>query len=293
MEALATHRVASMAALNAAKSVPARGGSKLATLLAPRAPGTLGFQGPSRDVKCFVKRDHKKYKHGTLRGTFRRPRDERGWRKRIPIQEPWSELVERPHKYGRDTRMGRKPIPIPDGVKFRYDSNRTLSFKGPFGALWLRIPTYLTLTYDSETKALRLSKNNATRLAHRMQGKIHKLIRNMIEGVHVGWRKSVQCVGIGYKLEVKPIEEGSKELGILMTIGLRRPLMKGIPKGLKVTAKERDTVIEIEGCDITKVTMYASRLRKIKKPDPYKGKGVRYLGEEVILKKRQGAGGGS
>jgi large subunit ribosomal protein L6 len=192
------------------------------------------------------------------------------------------------------SRIGKLPIPIPDKVKVAV-SGRTIAVEGPIGKLsWTHRPE-LTVQVDSSAKILTVTRNDESRLTRSLHGLTRSLIANMIEGCLKGYSKSLEVYGVGYGVSL----QGTK---FTATVGLSHSVVFDVPAGLKIEIKtpqargdSEPARFTISGADKQAVGELAARIRKVRKPEPYKGKGVRYAGEHVrrkVGKAFAGAGGG-
>lgn len=173
------------------------------------------------------------------------------------------------------SRIGKKPVPVLDGVKVSV-SGRTINVEGPQGKLaWEHHPD-VTVSLDDKTKEVVVTRKNDERLARSLHGLTRSLVQNMIEGVKKGYEKRLEVIGVGYVVSLQ-----GKTLAL--RVGYANEIKKTIPEGLKVTCPDQTHVV-IQGCDKQKVGQFAAEVRAVRKPEPYKGKGVRYQGEFVKIK---------
>jgi large subunit ribosomal protein L6 len=171
------------------------------------------------------------------------------------------------------SRIGNKPVAIIDGVKIAVNG-RTVSVEGPKGKLsWEHRPE---VSVTVEGKEVVVKRANNEREARAFHGLTRALINNMIFGVKNGYEKRLEIVGVGYQATLK-----GKVLA--MRVGFANELQRAIPEGLTVTVPDATHVV-IQGADKQKVGQFAAELRQLRKPEPYKGKGVRYQGEQIKLK---------
>src|SRR5215204_1141827 len=150
------------------------------------------------------------------------------------------------------SRIGRKPVPVPNGVTVTLNGN-AITVKGPKGEL-----------------------------SRALHGLTRSLIANMVEGVTNGYRKQLEITGVGYKAEVRPF-------GLQLALGFSHPVQVKAPEGIKLTAPNPTTVV-VEGASKELVGQVAAEIRKLRKPEPYKGKGVKYQGETI--RRKAGKAGG-
>jgi large subunit ribosomal protein L6 len=176
------------------------------------------------------------------------------------------------------SRIGKKPIALPAGVKYTVDGT-LVKVEGPKGKVQQVIPAGIKLeTKDGFLHAVRESDSQAA-----VHGLTRALVFNMVEGVTKGWTKDLDIVGIGYRAELK-----GKEM-VVFTLGYSHPIEFPLPSGISVTIDPKQTKLSVSGIDRQKVGQVAADMRSLRKPDPYKNKGVRYTGEK--LKKKVGKTG--
>jgi large subunit ribosomal protein L6 len=171
------------------------------------------------------------------------------------------------------SRIGERKISIPDGVTVSVNGN-VVDVKGPKGELTLEFSKLVSVLVEDGvvlTKQIKPSQE-----ANMMQGTTNSLISNMITGVSKGYDKGLEAVGVGYRFQVS----GNK---ITISAGYSHPVIMEAPEGLTVTS-ESNTEITIHGIDKQKVSEFAANVRKVREPEPYKGKGIRYKGEHVRRK---------
>lgn len=171
------------------------------------------------------------------------------------------------------SRIGERKLVIPDGVTVNVDGT-LVTVKGPKGELNLEVSKLVSVVVEDGvvlTKQIKPSKE-----ANVMQGTTNSLISNMITGVSKGYDKGLEAVGVGYRFQVS----GNK---ITINAVYSHPVVMEAPKELSVTS-ESNTEITIHGIDKQKVSEFAANVRKVREPEPYKGKGIRYKGEKVRRK---------
>lgn len=171
------------------------------------------------------------------------------------------------------SRIGERKLVIPDGVTVSVNGN-VVDVKGPKGELNLEFSKLVSVVVEDGvvlTKQIKPSKD-----ANVMQGTTNSLISNMITGVSKGYDKGLEAVGVGYRFQVS----GNK---ITINAGYSHPVVMEAPVGLTVTS-ESNTEITIHGIDKQKVSEFAANVRKVRELEPYKGKGIRYKGEQVRRK---------
>ena len=176
------------------------------------------------------------------------------------------------------SRIGKKPIPIPKGVKVTI-SNNIVSVQGPKGKLDTTVPPGIKVEQrDSTLVALRENDQQAA-----LHGLARALVNNAVEGVTKGWSRELEIVGIGYRAEMK-----GKGV-VVFNLGYSHPIEYPLPSGVEVAVDPKQTRLTLTGIDRRKVGQVAAEMRSLRPPDPYKNKGVRYVGEK--LKKKVGKTG--
>lgn len=171
------------------------------------------------------------------------------------------------------SRIGNRNLVIPEGVTVTVNEN-LVTVKGPKGELSLNTSNLVNVEVVDNT--LKTTVSNETREANVMQGTTNSLINNMIIGVSAGFTKGLEAVGVGYKFNV----QGNK---IIVNAGYSHPVEVIVPEGIKAELVN-NTEITVSGIDKQKVTEFAANIRKIRQPEPYKGKGIRYKDEYVRRK---------
>jgi large subunit ribosomal protein L6 len=171
------------------------------------------------------------------------------------------------------SRIGKKPVTVPKGVTLDLEGN-TVAVKGPKGELRRTLhPEMKVALADGSFTVARPSDEPRHKALH---GLSRTLVQNMIDGVTKGFSKTLEIQGVGYKAEAKPY-------GVNLIVGFSHPVKYEAPKGIKISV-ENNTVVKIEGADKEIVGQVAAELRAVRPPEPYKGKGVRYQGEQVRRK---------
>ncbi len=176
------------------------------------------------------------------------------------------------------SRIGKNPIPVPDGVEVKIDG-RKVDVKGKLGALSHTVNPGLTVEYDEAAKLVRVSRERDTREARALHGLNRVLIANMVRGVSEGFEKHLEVHGTGYQVRV----EGSK---LVLRVGYSQPVEMPIPDGIQVDvqAPANPGRFTIKGCDKQLVGQFAADVRAVRPPEPYKAKGIRYA-DEVVRRK--------
>lgn len=171
------------------------------------------------------------------------------------------------------SRVGKKPVVLPAGVKAE-KKDLTLTVTGPKGSLSLELHPKVEVTVN-EKEVLVDVKNKENKKEKALWGLFRALVQNLVDGVTKGFEKKLEVVGVGFKVAV----QGTK---IVMSLGFSHPVEVDIPKSLTVTADKN--VITISGAGKQEVGQFAAEIRELKKPEPYKGKGIKYI-DEVIIRK--------
>jgi len=174
------------------------------------------------------------------------------------------------------SRVGKKPITIPAGVKVTIQPDR-IDFEGKKGKL--SSPLYAGIQASLDGGALALTRAEETKSARSLHGLCRALAQNAVRGVTEGFAKQLEIVGVGYKAKV---EKGKLEV----SLGYSRPIVYEIPAGVEVVA-EKPTLLSVRGIDRQLVGQVADDIKHFRLPDPYKQKGVRYVGERLIKKERK------
>ncbi|HYG74823.1 MAG TPA: 50S ribosomal protein L6 [Planctomycetota bacterium] len=172
------------------------------------------------------------------------------------------------------SRIGKKPIAIPAGVDVKVAGNK-VTVKGPKGSLSQEITGAISVEVDAAAKEVRVNRQGDVRMDRAKHGLYRALIANMIEGVTKGYEKALEIQGVGYRAQLK-----GKKLELFVGYNTKIPEVYNIPEGVTVTVPQ-PTQINIVGIDKQLVGQVAASIRLIRKPDVYKGKGVRYAGEVV------------
>ncbi len=171
------------------------------------------------------------------------------------------------------SRVGKNPISVPEGVKI-VRKERMITLEGPKGTLHHTIPAGIEVT--EEDGRIILNRSNDQRRQRSLHGLTRTLVANMVTGVTNGFRKTLEIVGVGYRADVQG--------DILnMTLGYSHPIRFKIPEGISIQV-EKQTLINVQGIDKYLVGQVAAKIRDFRKPDPYKGKGIKYT-DEVIRRK--------
>ncbi len=176
------------------------------------------------------------------------------------------------------SRIGRKPIVIPAGVDVKLDGTN-ISVKGPKGKLDSTIHPIISL--DIEDGIINVKRPNDEKQARSLHGLTRSLVANMVEGVSAGFSKTLDIQGVGYRAAM----QGNK---LVLTLGFSHPVERTETDEIKIEVPAPNRIV-ISGVDKQKVGQFAAEIREIRPPEPYKGKGIRYLGE--FIAKKEGKAG--
>ena len=171
------------------------------------------------------------------------------------------------------SRVGRKPIPVPPDVKVVIEG-RDVRVEGPKGKLSHTVPEILAVSLQNGQ--LSVGRSSDHRTARALHGLTRALLANMVQGVKAGFEKKLEIVGIGYRAQLQA-------RALQLTLGYSHPVLFPLPEGIQAEV-EKQTLITLRGADKQLVGQTAAKLRALREPDPYKGKGVRYV-DEVIRRK--------
>jgi len=173
------------------------------------------------------------------------------------------------------SRIGKKPVQVPGGVKVGV-ADSSISVEGPLGKLDWTFRPQIGVKYDEASKSIVLTRDSEDREVRALHGMSRALIQNMVVGVTTGYEKKLEVVGVGY---LAAVDKGHLQL----RVGFANEIHKKIPDGLSVKCPDQ-THIVIRGMDKQQVGHFAAEVRAVRKPEPYKGKGIRYEGEVVRRK---------
>jgi large subunit ribosomal protein L6 len=172
------------------------------------------------------------------------------------------------------SRIGNKAVEIPDKVKINIDNAGSVSVEGPKGKLNWTLPRGISGKIDNNR--VTLARSAETRSVKALHGLSRALVHNMVQGVSEGFTKNLEIEGVGFKAAV----QGAK---LNLSLGFSHPILFDIPKDIKITVVE-NTKLTIQGVDKKLVGQVAADIRRFYPPEPYKGKGVRYAGEQIRRK---------
>jgi large subunit ribosomal protein L6 len=177
------------------------------------------------------------------------------------------------------SRIGKRPVDVPGNVQVTVDGN-TVKVKGPRGELTRTFSGELTIAQSGSTITVERPSDEPRHKA--LHGLTRTLLANMVEGVTKGYTRQLEISGVGYKAEVRPY-------GLQLSLGFSHQIEFRPPAGVKLTAPQ-PTVVIIDGADKEKVGQVAAEIRGLRPPEPYKGKGIRYQGEQI--RRKAGKAGG-
>ncbi len=171
------------------------------------------------------------------------------------------------------SRIAKKPIEIPNGVEFKVDG-REVSAKGPKGQLSVTLHDSVELKQDD--KLVTLAPKDGSQAAMAVTGTMRSVVSNIVEGVTAGFEKRMQLVGVGYRAQAQ-----GKQLNL--SLGLSHPVNYPVPEGIEIETPAA-TEIVVRGCDKQRVGQVCAEIRAYRPPEPYKGKGIRYVDEQIVRK---------
>jgi large subunit ribosomal protein L6 len=173
------------------------------------------------------------------------------------------------------SRVGRQPVPVPAGIKVQVADGK-VRVEGPKGKLEFVYHRNMKVQYDEAGKAVKVSRPDDERLNRALHGLTRSLIANMMEGVSKGYEKRLKIEGIGYQARMD-------KKTLVLTVGYANSVEMNAPDGVSVELTDPTTIV-VRGADKQKVGQFAAEVRKVRKPEPYKGKGIRYENEQVRRK---------
>jgi large subunit ribosomal protein L6 len=174
------------------------------------------------------------------------------------------------------SRIGRKPVPVPANVKVSIDDS-TIHVEGPKGKLSWSFRREIGVRYDADGKQVLVERGDDERQSRALHGLTRSLIANMVEGVANGYTKKLEIVGVGYQAQLK------KANTVALQVGYANQVVLEAPPGVSVTVPDATHVV-VSGADKQAVGQFAAIIRDVRRPEPYKGKGIRYEGEVVRRK---------
>src|SRR3954452_100025 len=174
------------------------------------------------------------------------------------------------------SRVGRKPVEVPASVKVAV-ADSTISVEGPNGRLSTPFRREIGVAYDEASRQVLVTRGDDERLSRALHGLTRSLIANMVQGVTAGYTKRLEIVGVGYQAQLK------KANTVALQVGYANQVVLEAPPGVTVTVPDATHVV-VSGADKQAVGQFAAVVRKVRPPEPYKGKGIRYEGEVVRRK---------
>lgn len=171
------------------------------------------------------------------------------------------------------SRVARNPVPLPKGVELA-QAEGAVKVKGPKGELKFKLPAHVTVSVTDGTANVATDSTAQKTMA--LAGTTRAILANMVTGVSKGFERKLELVGVGYRAQA----QGKK---LNLTLGFSHPVVYSVPEGITIDTPSQ-TEIVIKGSDKNRVGQVAADIRRYRPPEPYKGKGVRYSGENVVLK---------
>ncbi len=177
------------------------------------------------------------------------------------------------------SRIGKKPIDLPQGVEIKIDEKNMVTVKGPMGTLSQQISKEISVEMEDGT--ININRPSDLKKHKSLHGLSRSLVANMVEGVTKGYEKKLEIVGVGYRAN----KQGNN---VVLSLGFSHPVELTAPEGITLEVPSQTEII-VKGIDKQQVGNYAAKIRAYRKPEPYKGKGVRYAGE--IIRRKEGKTG--
>ena len=178
------------------------------------------------------------------------------------------------------SRIGRLPVEIPAGVEITVAENNVVTVKGPKGTLTESLPVEMDIKVENNQVVV--TRPNDLKKMKSLHGLTRTLVANMVTGVTKGYEKVLEINGVGYRAQKKGKE-------ITFNLGFSHPVVMTDPEGIE-TEMDGQNIIIVKGIDKEKVGQYAAEIRELRKPEPYKGKGIKYSDERIIRKEGKTAG---
>ncbi len=175
------------------------------------------------------------------------------------------------------SRIGKQPVAIPGGVKVVVDAGK-IRVEGPKGKLELTPHPNMKVAYDDQKKVLQVTRPDDDRLNRSLHGLTRSLLNNMVQGVTKGYEKRLKIEGIGYQARMD-------KKAVVLTVGYANAITLAPPEGVTVELPDPTTIV-VKGADKQKVGQFAAEIRASRKPEPYKGKGIRY--ENEVVRRKEG-----
>jgi len=181
------------------------------------------------------------------------------------------------------SRVGKKPIPIPDKTQVSID-NQAVTVKGPRGSMSLEVHSEMAVAVEDNN--IVVSRPSDLKRHRALHGLTRALLNNLVVGVTEGFKRELQIIGVGYRAEMK-----GKTL--VMQLGYSHPVVMVPPEGISIDVRPKENIVTVSGNDKQMVGQVAAKIRSFRKPEPYKGKGVRYIDEHVRIKAGKTAASGA
>ena len=178
------------------------------------------------------------------------------------------------------SRVGKKILNVPEGVKVENAADNTVTVTGAKGTLVRQFSPLININMDENV--ITVSRTSEQKHVKQLHGTTRALLANMIEGVHNGYKKELEVVGIGYRAQM----QGNK---LVLNVGYSHPVEVEGEEGVKIETPSQTSII-VSGISKERVGEIAARIRAVKKPEPYKGKGIKYVDERIIRKEGKTAG---
>ena len=178
------------------------------------------------------------------------------------------------------SRVGNKIINVPEGVKVEIAADNTVTVTGAKGTLVRQFSPLININMDENV--ITVSRTSEQKHVKQLHGTTRALLANMIEGVHNGYKKELEVVGIGYRAQM----QGNK---LVLNVGYSHPVEVEGEEGVKIETPSQTSIV-VSGISKERVGEIAARIRAVKKPEPYKGKGIKYVDERIIRKEGKTAG---
>ncbi|MEW5796818.1 MAG: 50S ribosomal protein L6 [Candidatus Zixiibacteriota bacterium] len=178
------------------------------------------------------------------------------------------------------SRIGKSPVAIPDKAKFALTGSH-VSVSGPKGAIEWEVPSEITVNVDGGH--VLVSRSSDLKRHRALHGLTRALIANMVEGVTTGFKKQLKIIGVGFRAELKGRV-------MIFYLGYSHPIVFNPPDGIKLELDPKENIVTVSGVDKGLVGATAAKIRSLRKPEPYKGKGIRYVDEHVTIKAGKTAG---
>jgi large subunit ribosomal protein L6 len=175
------------------------------------------------------------------------------------------------------SRFGKKPVPVPKGVKVHI-GDCAISVEGPKGKLQWQFRPEISIVCDDSSQMISVTRKDDDRLSRALHGTSRAMVVNMLQGVTQGYERRLEIVGVGYLAAV----QGTT---LQLRVGFANEVHLPIPEGIKVSVPDQQHIV-VQGIDKQLVGHFAACIRAVRKPEPYKGKGIRYLGE--LVRRKQG-----